>query len=648
MSSRRGADGPQSRSHARASQVSRRRLLATLGVASAVSVAGCNSGDPGDSTPSDGGTVTSTDDTDAAGSDTESDGETETEGEPDVFVLQAGNPAVDTDLSMLGSLKQTQRYGGPMITPIGLNRYEQVFDGVDYVPMLFESVGMNDDNSVWTAKLAEGFEWWDGTPVTMRDWYYELQYLREFEKTGVGDPAFDYDEIELVDDRTIRFHLLERQPLAMFLANHKDRIWYPRTHTKPWFEKMRDATTGQEALDVNRELSRTKVRLSDDEMEQFGHGLWKPTRITDQYVEYDRVPDHPLAEHNGVDKLRLVLHGSDAARRLKWLDELYDQGYVTGPLLNVDFPERYERHAVDTFENYRFEFNFNHEDLGKRTVRQAIAYWLQTENFVGNTENLPGGPQVGMVPSAAEAFVEDWDEVKDEYIQYGTQRKADQAETLMRDLGYYKFNNTWLRPNGDEAELKLLINSWWSDPCQNFASQLRQFGFTVTTEVVAASDYFPIKDLVDPAPDRWGMTMVRSNRSGVNHPAPYYANHPNGMWMHAENDDGERFGRMGRPLEPELPPLGEREGSGGPTLDIVDMQDRLDSPDATRQELSDLVADFTHYYNWDLPYLDGYYESEEFVIDEREWVWPDWDGDGVPNGISQDLPKVLHWDLQPK
>lgn len=614
---------------------SRRRMLASLGATSTVALAGCGgdgSSDGGDGDgDGDGGNVQTTE-----------------EGEK-VFTFQNGRrPPGDQNLAMEGSPKLNDQWSAPMVTPPGLNTYLQVFDDIEYQPMLFSSATMNDDGSVFEVELADGYEWWDGTPVTMQDWYYELMYYWKYEELGPGEASHDYEEIELVDDTTMRFHI-EPQPTALFLSSHKNRIWYPRSFTEEWYEKMDDATTGQEGQAIQEELNQTIVSLTDDDIDQWGHGLWKPSNVADDKVEYEKVEGHPLADKNDLDKVvGLYTGGEDSTSRLQVQNELIDQSTTKGKE-TLDWPDRYEIHSYPNFNNYTFEFNFNHEDMANRKVRHAIAHWVATENFVQNTPNTPAGPITGISHVQGQRHIPDWENTKEQYIQHGPQRNADRANELMEEAGYTKQNDKWVNSDGDVVHVELPINGWWEDPNQNMASQLRQFGLEVNTTVLEASAYFPYIDAVEPEPDRWGIIMVRSNRSNTDHPAPNYNNGSHGMWMHKPDPDtGDPVPRMGRPLEPELPAMGELEGSTEKTLDIVELQERVNEPGISQDDLRQVTLDLSHYYNWDLPYMCAYHQFEEFAINAQDWTFPDWDNDGTPNGSTGNLPSVLHWEIQSK
>lgn len=80
--------------------------------------------------------------------------------------------------------------------------------GAPIFPELAESWEMNEDATVYTFHLRQGVTFSHGTPFTARDVEFSLQRLQDpGTGTSVGPSLRVIEQIEIVDDHTIRFHL---------------------------------------------------------------------------------------------------------------------------------------------------------------------------------------------------------------------------------------------------------------------------------------------------------------------------------------------------------------------------------------------------------------------------------------------------------
>jgi peptide/nickel transport system substrate-binding protein len=112
-------------------------------------------------------------------------------------------------------------------------------------PSLATEWESNDDATDWTFHLREGVMFHDGAPLTAE------AVKASLERNAIGDgPAYlytEYNEIEAVDELTLRITLNAPQPLDwMFSAGWGAYILSPDTVTQPqeWFESGQGAGTG--------------------------------------------------------------------------------------------------------------------------------------------------------------------------------------------------------------------------------------------------------------------------------------------------------------------------------------------------------------------------------------------------------------------
>jgi peptide/nickel transport system substrate-binding protein len=89
-------------------------------------------------------------------------------------------------------------------------------DGKEVLPGLAESWEPSDDGTTWTFTLREA-SFSDGSPITGEDVVFSYLRLRDQEDSAYGGAYQVIDEIEALDDRTVRFTL--EGPAAPFLGS---------------------------------------------------------------------------------------------------------------------------------------------------------------------------------------------------------------------------------------------------------------------------------------------------------------------------------------------------------------------------------------------------------------------------------------------
>jgi peptide/nickel transport system substrate-binding protein len=127
----------------------------------------------------------------------------------------------------LGSDTWSQKVLGLIYYPLYVHEPENL----ELVPWLAESEPVFDEEALsYTVRLREAM-WSDGTPFTAEDVAFTVNVIKDFRDSRRFDRWHFVKEAEVVDDRTVRFHL--ERPMAIFLTRSlttpiiQKRQWQP-------------------------------------------------------------------------------------------------------------------------------------------------------------------------------------------------------------------------------------------------------------------------------------------------------------------------------------------------------------------------------------------------------------------------------------
>ncbi|MCF8063115.1 MAG: ABC transporter substrate-binding protein, partial [Deltaproteobacteria bacterium] len=116
-------------------------------------------------------------------------------------------------------------------------------ENMELTPWLAESMPVFDEESLtYTVRLRDA-KWSDGTPFTAEDVAFTVKVIKDFKDRSYYKWKF-VKEVEVVDDRTVRFHLEE--PMAIFRE---------RTLTTPIVQKKQWLPIVEEALKTEKPLA---------------------------------------------------------------------------------------------------------------------------------------------------------------------------------------------------------------------------------------------------------------------------------------------------------------------------------------------------------------------------------------------------------
>lgn len=289
-------------------------------------------------------------------------------------------------------------------------------DGVP-VPWAAESWTVVDDTTV-DVLLRDDLMFHDGEPVTVEDVKFSYEFIAEFGTAGFFPAALSpIEEIEIVDDRTLRFHLVE--PFAPLFYTTFTQIYILPQHI--W-----EGVTEREGLE------------SPDQWENatpIGSGPFQ--------LMYHRRGEEILLQANPnhfnapqVDGVLIVAHASTDAVFASLADgsvHMPDRGINPLNIPTAEDTPHLGLLDVRDFGVFYMGFNFRRPPFNDLVVRQALAHTLDHQTVVEAVLGGFGEPGQGMVAPANEYWYNpEWETWLAEDYNFDLNR----ARQILADAGY--------------------------------------------------------------------------------------------------------------------------------------------------------------------------------------------------------------------
>ncbi len=139
--------------------------------------------------------------------------------------------AINYDPSTVNSCQWKTEMDGVVTFPMHHNLVPTNFRGDRYMG-LAESVALSADGLDITVKIKRGAVFHTGDPVTAQDVIFTYEQVLDPKNAATIASTFDIiDEMELIDDYTMVFHLYES------MAQWQETLLWPAIHSKKYFEK---------------------------------------------------------------------------------------------------------------------------------------------------------------------------------------------------------------------------------------------------------------------------------------------------------------------------------------------------------------------------------------------------------------------------
>lgn len=286
-------------------------------------------------------------------------------------------------------------------------------------PWIIDDITFEDDTTA-TVTLTDGLTFHDGEPVTAEDVKFSFDYQRENEAPYVFTYIEPVDSMEVVDDLTVQFNLVE--PYAPFQMLTLGLVPIIPTHI--W-----------EDVDEPTEFANDQP---------VGSGPFEFSRRQEgSLLEYNAVKDHPQAPN--IDRLRIRLFGNMSSAQ---------QALLNGELDGISEIPTTLQGDVDNNQSVELYFKPSHSIVtmvhnmrrgmpySDRAFRRAVAHAVPNEGisqqiYDGNSD--PGGSII----SSANEFWHNPD------VGHFTFDK-EQARATLREAGYdWDDDGRLLMPAGD-------------------------------------------------------------------------------------------------------------------------------------------------------------------------------------------------------
>lgn len=486
---------------------SRRQWLKALGVAGAVSLAGCP-GTGGDGTETATGTPT---ETDVGFGEDETD--TPTEGTPEALPEVGGTyrTPLSSDPTTLNAMYNTENTAGGLITNAADPSYG-FQPGQTQFPLLFELT--SDDNTVWVAKLRENLHFSDPYgDLTAEDYVYMIQELHQTEWAGTAAAA-DWggaeDPIPVEQTGTYEFQIELDSADPLF---HKTPTTWgmnvvPKGLLEPYVQDQ-DA----EGLQQDEELMNLEYTgnlgaydlVSWDRQSQLAY-----ERADEYYLRelaQDEESDVPrkFAKAPYFDELVAQVIPESASRQGAFKAGDIDEITLEPPqAVNLEGTEGIFLNLAPQPYNTPIFYNMRAngwEMFRKKGVRQALGAAINKEEFVEAIQRGYARPQFTWQPEYSPWYTDEVDEQIQRYgvgDLYGPDVTRDLMADALSDTDYGYDGDTLYNPQGEQVSLDLYYQSGQDIEATiaQYAKQeyARNAGITVNIQGIQARtfdvDYF--------------------------------------------------------------------------------------------------------------------------------------------------------------
>ncbi|RME46139.1 MAG: ABC transporter substrate-binding protein [Chloroflexi bacterium] len=301
-----------------------------------------------------------------------------------------------------------------------------------FTPLLAESWEANEDGTAWTFHLRPGVKFHDGEPLTGEAVKKSIEAAAE--RGGASFIWWALEEVEVVDDLTVVFHMSSPQPVDL-IASSLYGAWIVSPKAldaaaadENYFEAGIEAGTGPYMLESYTPDQEILLTRFDDYW-----GGWEEGQFDKVLVQI--VPEAVIQQQ--------MLEGGEVDLVTRIPQENYDS-----------FRERpgYSVITEPSFFNYVGFFNTLRPPLDNPKVRQALSYAIPYEDIIAIGAKGLGTQSRGPVP----AGVWPWSPNVKQYTY-----DLDKARELLAEAGYpdggFKLVLTYAAENATEEAFAPLI-----------------------------------------------------------------------------------------------------------------------------------------------------------------------------------------------
>ena len=516
--------------------------------------------------------------------------------------------------------------------------------------------------------LRDNMTYYDGTEVTTEA--VKIGWEIDLLTTGQEPDAIENNNrgrsLEIVDDKTYRWNFDTPQNAYnlgwVIPEGGEDLLLHNPEVYRSWHEQFIDATTGSEIQDVWESAWQESYGLEDMVEMGLGYGRFVPdldelSSTHMSWVKRTDNPDYPFLDSSNIERVSIDLI-PDRTKRVEQyrrgdfdLVQFNDSGNIDAESLNgLSVRNQF---GFNSIQNTKF--NYENKHLARRGVRQAIAYLASPEQFraLAEQNGVPANLskyQVACDSDTAETWLgAEW--IENNLIDYGVDSRPDEAAAAMESEGYTKEGDVWVGPDGDAVEGlqfiaygaigKMLLQGQYVSGIMN--------DFGLKNELTSVDgwgtwtgDYLQGEETLD----------ITTSWSGGGYPSEVYFNAA-GLWSSIsdwyDNQTGEAVGIesgwerpsaegceridyeappistdttpvFNHPVEPEIPDIGDVDGSPSTTLNPYVDKWTLDQLN-DRDRITEIARKWAWYANWSVPQVAMYDESNKVIVDQENYFW---------------------------
>lgn len=359
--------------------------------------------------------------------------------------------------------------------------------------------------------LRDDLTWHNGEDVTAED------YVRHFQlEDAVLGTVAAVDSFETVDETT--FKAVAAEPINPEILQGK--LLYASGHGwmgSPDYEKYKNAIGEDPVGELSDDLTSELVSSFTIESPT-AHGPWEHVETTNQHMLFEAYDDYALGDVTSDDPLDVpsvrFLNVTDTLQQSVSSDNLDQAGQQRFFYNEDNLPgDHAEVRSFTEPDGFNLSFDHRKEYLGKRRVRQAIAFALdqyainldmapeavsqqERQEFASLTSVTSVSPLTG---AQADEFL--GDDVQ-QLEQYGAgaepmddsrrQENLDRAAELLQEEGFTREDGQWITPDGEQWSLSIVnYGEWdWMSVSRSVMGQLNNFGIDVEQNIVESSQFW--------------------------------------------------------------------------------------------------------------------------------------------------------------
>jgi peptide/nickel transport system substrate-binding protein len=234
-------------------------------------------------------------------------------------------------------------------------------------PGLATSWEANEDATEWTFHLREGVTFQDGTPFTADAVKANIERYLAQEGAGCTWIWDAVEEVEVVDDYTVKLHLSYSAPMDLIsTATFCGGMMSPAVIEQPkeWFDAGNCVGTGPYTIESYEKGQRLVMTRFEDYW-----GGWQANQF--DKIVYEIVTDTAVA-------MQMMEQGEADF----WRDAPPDQ------VARLEGMEGLQKAVQPSFQHMMFMLNTAKEPTNNKLVRQALAYSFPYDQYLERTENL--------------------------------------------------------------------------------------------------------------------------------------------------------------------------------------------------------------------------------------------------------------------